>query len=67
MIIGVKIEPYIEKRLRPFFASLEELPSFSFGRAGMPEIKLRIFLAKKLLMPFPSFYAPDAAARNGRG
>jgi hypothetical protein len=33
----------------------------------MPEIKLRIFLAKKLLMPFPSFYAPDAAARNGRG
>ena len=67
LIIGVKIEPYIEKRLRPFFASLEELPSFSFGRAGMPEIKLRIFLAKKLLMPFPSFYAPDAAARNGRG
>jgi hypothetical protein len=67
LIIGVKIEPYIEKRLRPFFDSLEELPSFSFGRAGMQEIKLRIFLARKLLMPFPPFYAPDATARNGRG
>ena len=59
LIIGVKIGPYIEKRLRPFFASIEELPSFSFGRAGMPEIKLRIFLARKLLMPFPPFYARD--------
>jgi hypothetical protein len=67
LIIGVKIEPYVEKRLRPFFDSLEELPSFSFGRAGMQEIKLRIFLARKLLMPFLPFYAPDATARNGRG
>lgn len=67
LIIGVKIEPYVEKRLRPFFNSIEELPSFSFGRAGMQEIKLRIFLARKLLMPFPPFYAPDATARNGRG
>jgi hypothetical protein len=67
LIIGVKIEPYVEKRLRPFFDSIEELPSFSFGRAGMQEIKLRIFLARKLLMPFPPFYAPDATARNGRG
>jgi 4-amino-4-deoxy-L-arabinose transferase-like glycosyltransferase len=34
LIIGAKIRPDIEAHLRPFFESIEELPSFSFGRSG---------------------------------
>jgi len=63
LIIGVKISPPIESHVRQFFSSIEELPSFSFGRSGMQEITLRILLARKLLMPFPSFYGRNASER----
>jgi hypothetical protein len=57
LLIGNRITPEAEARVRQFFQSVEALPPFSFGRSGMPEIELRIILAKKLLKPFPSYYA----------
>jgi hypothetical protein len=57
LMIGNRITPEAEARVRQFFQSVEALPPFSFGRSGMPEIELRIILAKKLLKPFPSYYA----------
>ncbi len=54
LVIGRNIPADMESRVRRIFASVEELPSFSFGRSGMHEINLRIFLARKLLAPFPS-------------
>lgn len=56
LIVGRKISPAMRTRIRPFFKSMEELPSFSFGRSGMQEIELQIFLAKDLLTPFPPYY-----------
>ncbi len=56
LIIGRTITPDTKSRLRHFFSSVEELPSFSFGRCGMREIELRIMLAKNLLIPFPPYY-----------
>jgi hypothetical protein len=47
----------VETRLRPYFASIEELPPFAFGRAGLREIELRILLARDLKMPFSNAYA----------
>jgi hypothetical protein len=67
LIIGVHIRPWVEARLRPFFASIEELPPVVFGRSGMPEISLRVLLGRKLLAPFPSYYAPDAPGGGGNG
>ena len=67
LIIGIKIGPDIEMRLRPFFESIEELAPLWFGRSGMEEIKLRILLARKLLMPFPSFYAHDPTGAERAG
>jgi len=55
LIIGHAITPDRKARLRPFFQSVEELPPLSFGRSGMREIELHIMLAKKLLVPFPSY------------
>jgi 4-amino-4-deoxy-L-arabinose transferase-like glycosyltransferase len=68
LIIGIKIGPDIEARLRPYFATLQELPPVVFGRSGMKEIKLRVFLGKTLLTPFPPFYAraTQAAAPPAR-
>ena len=43
----------IEHDLRPYFDSIEELPSFALGRANMREIELRILLARKLKTPLP--------------
>jgi hypothetical protein len=57
LIIGRDISAGDEAQLRQFFASLEEMPSFSFGRSGMQEIRLRILLAKKLRIPFRPYYA----------
>ena len=57
LIIGRTISAGTKSRLRPFFKSVDELPSFSFGRSGMREIELRIMLAKELLMPFPPYYS----------
>ncbi len=70
LLIGRNIPADVESRVREIFASVEELPSFSFGRSGMPEIKLRIILARKLLTPLPSADAPDlreqkAESRDG--
>ena len=67
LIIGIKIDPDIEARLRPYFATIEDLPPIVFGRSGMPEIKLRVLYGTTLLTPFPPFYAPDANAGGGRG
>jgi hypothetical protein len=57
LLIGRKIDADILSRVRPYFDSIEELPSVTFGRSGMQEIELRILLAKNLKMPFPSRYA----------
>ncbi len=43
----------IENGLRPYFASIEELPSFTIGRANMREIELRILVAHRLKTPLP--------------
>jgi 4-amino-4-deoxy-L-arabinose transferase-like glycosyltransferase len=57
LIIGRKITPGTESSVRQYFQFVKELPPFMFGRSGMQEIELRIMLAKKLLKPFPSYYA----------
>ncbi len=67
LIVGIKIGPDIEARLRPYFAAIEELPPVVFGRSGMPEIKLRVLYGKTLLTPFPPFYVRDTYAGSGRG
>ena len=67
LIIGIKIGPDIEGRLRPYFATLKELPPVIFGRSGMAEIKLRVFLGKTLLTPFPPFYLRDVDAKSAHG
>lgn len=67
LIIGIKIDPDIEARLRPYFATIEELPPVVFGRSGMPEIKLRVLYGRTLLAPFPPFYARDTTASGGGG
>jgi 4-amino-4-deoxy-L-arabinose transferase-like glycosyltransferase len=54
LVISREIDEKMRARLRPFFVSIEELPSVTFGRSGMHEIQLRILLAKKLLAPLPS-------------
>jgi len=46
----------VDKSLAPYFESIEELPSFAFGRSGMNEISLRIFYAHFLKKPIPSPY-----------
>jgi 4-amino-4-deoxy-L-arabinose transferase-like glycosyltransferase len=66
LIIGIKIDPDIEARLRPYFATIEELPPVVFGRSRMPEIKLRVLYGNTLLKPFPPFYVPDTNAGSGR-
>jgi 4-amino-4-deoxy-L-arabinose transferase-like glycosyltransferase len=43
----------IEQRLRPYFGSLEQQAPFAFGRAGLPEIRLQLFLARDLEVPLP--------------
>lgn len=40
--------------LRPDFAAIEELRPFAFGRAGLPEIELRLLLAHHLRTPLPA-------------
>jgi hypothetical protein len=44
----------IRRTLAPYFSSIEELPSFSFGRLGVPEIEVRILFAHRLKTPLPS-------------
>lgn len=51
-----EISPDMVALVRQNFQSVEELPPFTFGRAGMSELKLRIVLAKTLLKPIPPFY-----------
>jgi hypothetical protein len=46
----------IDKALAPYFESIEELPSFVFGRSGMSEVNIRIFYAHFLKTPLPSPY-----------
>ena len=46
----------IEISLAPYFASISELPSFTFGRSGMQEVSVRIFYAHVLKIPLPSPY-----------
>ena len=56
LVIGRTISPAMEVRLRQYFKSAEDLPPMSFGRSGIPEIQLRIMLARNLLKPFPPYY-----------
>jgi len=46
----------VDKALAPYFASIEELPPFAFGRSGMKEVELQIFYAHVLTKPLPSPY-----------
>jgi hypothetical protein len=57
LLIGRNIDSGVLARLRPYFESVEELPSITFGRSGLREIELRVLLARSLKMPFPSPYA----------
>lgn len=50
----------IDRGLTPYFESVEELPSFAFGRAGMKEVDLRILYGHVLKKPLPSPYEKPA-------
>jgi hypothetical protein len=56
LVIGRYVAPGTEAALHQYFKSVEELPSFSFGRSGMKEVELRIILAQDLLNPIPRYY-----------
>jgi 4-amino-4-deoxy-L-arabinose transferase-like glycosyltransferase len=44
----------IDNDLKPYFESIEDLPSFALGRAHMHEIELRMLLAHTLKRPLPA-------------
>jgi hypothetical protein len=44
----------VDRELAPYFESIEKLPTFALGRAGMHEIELSIYSAHKLKMPIPA-------------
>lgn len=46
----------IDKKLAPYFESIEELPPFTFGRSGMNEVTVRILYGHVLRTPLPSPY-----------
>jgi hypothetical protein len=46
----------IRRALAPYFASIEELPPFMFGRSGMDEVDVRILYGHELKKPLPSPY-----------
>ena len=46
----------VDDALKPYFGSIDKLESFSFGRSGMNEIKLRMFYGHFLKKPLPSMY-----------
>jgi len=46
----------VAQGLAPYFASIEELPPFAFGRSGMKEIEVQIFFGRDLRKPLPSPY-----------
>jgi len=46
----------VARGLAPYFASIEELPPFVFGRSGMKEIEVQIFFGRDLRKPLPSPY-----------
>lgn len=50
--------------LRTYFETVEELPAFAFGRSGMRELEVRIFLAHTLLMPLPTAYGKPVKPAN---
>ncbi len=50
----------IRSALTPYFASIEELPPFAFGRSGMREIEVRILYGHVLRKPLPSPYEKAA-------
>jgi 4-amino-4-deoxy-L-arabinose transferase-like glycosyltransferase len=50
----------IRRALAPYFASIEELPPFAFGRSGMDEVDVRILYGHDLQKPLPSPYDKSA-------
>ena len=42
--------------LAPYFASIDALPPFAFGRSGMNEVELQLFYGHALKKPLPSRY-----------
>ncbi len=50
----------LDQALAPYFASIEELPPFAFGRSGMYEVDVRIFYGHVLRKPLPSPYEKRA-------
>jgi hypothetical protein len=50
----------IRRGLAPYFESVEELPSFGFGRSGMQEVDVRILYGHVLKKPLPSPYEKPA-------
>jgi hypothetical protein len=67
LLIGRKIDADILSRLEPYFDSIKELTSVTFGRSGMQEIELRILLAKNLRVPFPSRWSPNSQGADAPG
>lgn len=49
----------IRRALTPYFASIDELPPFAFGRSGMKEIEVRLLYGHGLKKPLPSPYQKD--------
>jgi len=46
----------IRQALAPYFESIDEEPSFAFGRSGMKEVEVRILYGHVLRKPLPSPY-----------
>jgi len=46
--------------LAPYFASIDELPPFAFGRSGMNEVELTLLYGHGLKQPLPSRYEKAA-------
>ncbi len=46
----------LREALAGYFETIEEMPAFTFGRSGMPEINIRILYGHRLERPIPSPY-----------
>jgi Dolichyl-phosphate-mannose-protein mannosyltransferase len=67
LVIGLQHHMYgIDAALKDYFSSVEELPPFVFGRAGMHEVNLRILYAHDLKWPLPNPYASPQINRAGK-
>ncbi|MGP8119731.1 MAG: ArnT family glycosyltransferase [Xanthobacteraceae bacterium] len=57
----------VAEGLAPYFESIDELPSFEFGRAGSMEINVRILYGHVLKTPLPAPYAKHSNEAGAGG